>query len=156
MHEWLGERERRSVLRRGKKGLGLQCEFHPKGDWRLPLPQAWVLRVGQHHAGQSGPSQTQRLAFPPSLLCPGATLFPARLHPRSIPFHRPYRCLILTGGIRRVGVWGDHLPSGSAELHPPFLDHETSVSLKALPALHTCSLAHRPVLPTLLIFHSQI
>ena len=156
MDEWLGERERRSVLQRGKKGLGLQSEFHPKGERRPFLPQARALRIGQYHAGQSGPSQTQRLAFPPSLLCPGAMLFPAWLYPRSIPLHRPYRCLVLTGGIRRVGVWGDHLPSGSAELYPPFLDHETPISLKALPALHACSLAHRPVLPTLLIFHSQI
>lgn len=51
-----------------------------------------------------------------------------------IPFHRPYLSRFNRGS-RRVGVWGDHLSSGSAELHPPFLDHETS----NLPQGTTCS-----------------
>ena len=76
MNGWEKGREGQ-YCREEKKGLGLQSEFHPKGERRPFLPQARALRIGQYHAGQSGPSQTQRLAFPPSLLCPGAMLFPA-------------------------------------------------------------------------------
>lgn len=73
-----------------------------------------------------------------------STPFPAWLHPHSELLQGPYQCLILTGSICSVEVWGDHLLIGLDDLQLPFLDHETSASCKhSMPYAHTHSVTHQ-------------
>lgn len=73
-----------------------------------------------------------------------STPFPAWLHPHSALLQGTYQCLILTGSICRVEVWGDHLLIGLDDLHLPFLDHETTASRKhSMPYARTQSVTHQ-------------